>query len=181
MTVRQGQDCMEPPGKALISAARIRTRVKQLAGEIAVYYRGQSFTIVALMNGSVFFLVDLVRRLPATARIECWTVSSYAGRKSTGKLKGLPQLGVRFKGTRVLVVDDILDTGLTLSKVLAHVRQAGAVDVKACVLLRKGVAREVSCEADWVGFEIGSEFVVGYGLDLDGAYRALPGIRSLTD
>lgn len=131
------------------------------------------------MNGSIFFLVDLVRLLPSSVRIECWAVSSYRGARSTGKLRGLPALGNRLRGQRVLLVDDILDTGLTLSKVQAHLHTAGLAELRTCVLLRKDVPRKVSCEVDWVGFDIANEYVIGYGLDLDGAYRALPMIRAL--
>ncbi|MFQ3670974.1 MAG: hypoxanthine phosphoribosyltransferase [Verrucomicrobiia bacterium] len=170
---------MKLPGRSLISAARIARRVRALAAEIEGYYGSEPVTVVGLMNGSIFFLVDLVRQLRPTVRIECWAVSSYEGASSTGKLAGLPALGERLRGERVLIVDDILDTGLTLSKVQGHLRAAGAKEVRICVLLRKEVKRCVECEADWVGFDIGNEYVVGYGLDLDGAYRALPMIRAM--
>ncbi len=170
---------MKLPGRSLIPSARITRRTRALAAEITRHYGAGPFTIIGLMNGSIFFLVDLVRLLPTSIRIECWAVSSYQGKKSTGKLAGLPRLGTRLRGQRVLVIDDILDTGLTLSKVQAHLLRAGVSDLRTCVLLRKHVERRVPCQVDWVGFDIGNEYVIGYGLDLDGAYRTLPMIRAL--
>lgn len=167
------------PGKVLISPDRLQRRVRQLARSIAQHYHGHPLTVVGLMNGSLFFLVDLLRHLPAETRIECWRVSSYHGKKSTGRLQGLDAVQGDYRGRHVLVVDDILDTGLTLWLVRRKLLALRATDVKTCVLLMKNVPRRKPIQADWAGFPIGNEFVIGYGLDLDHAYRTLPMIRTL--
>ncbi len=167
------------PGKTLIPARKIQQRVRALGLEISRHYRSKPLTIVGLMNGSIFFLVDLLRYLPPETRIECWRVSSYRGKKSTGRLQGLDAVQGDYRGRHVLVVDDILDTGLTLWEVRRKLRSLKALDVKFCVLLDKQVPRKKPVFADWSGFSIGNEFVLGYGLDLDHAYRTLPMIRAV--
>jgi hypoxanthine phosphoribosyltransferase len=153
--------------------------VRQLARSIRAHYRDTPLTVVGLMNGSLFFLVDLVRLLPPQTRIECWRVSSYRGKKSTGQLRGLDAVQGDYRGRQVLIVDDILDTGLTLGEVRRKLRSLRAADVRVCVLLDKNVPRKKNITADWTGFSIGNEFVLGYGLDLDHAYRTLPMIRAV--
>jgi hypoxanthine phosphoribosyltransferase len=167
------------PGRTLISAPALQRRIRALGREISAHYRGRPLTIVGLMNGSLFFLTDLVRHLPHDTRIECWRVSSYRGKKSTGRLQGLDAVQGDYRGRAVLVVDDILDTGLTLWLVCRKLRALRAAEVKTCVLLEKAVPRKKSIQADWAGFPIGDQFVIGYGLDLDHAYRTLPMIRVL--
>lgn len=167
------------PGKTLIPAKKIQLRVRGLGREISRHYRGKPLTVVGLMNGSLFFLVDLLRHLPPETRIECWRVSSYQGKKSTGRLKGLDAVQGDYRGRHVLVVDDILDTGLTFWEVRRKLQSLRAADVRFCVLLDKRIQRKKIIEADWVGFPIGNDFVLGYGLDLDHAYRTLPMIRAV--
>ena len=166
-----------PLGKTLLPAAAIQRRVGELARAIAAHYRGKPLVIVALLNGSLFFLVDLLRRLPPETGVECWRVSSYEGTASQGVLRGLEQCRGDFKGRHVLLLDDILDTGLTLHAVSAHLKKLGAEKVEICVLLNKRRKRTVNLKPKWVGFGIGDEFVVGYGLDYDGRYRSLKSIR----
>jgi len=168
-----------PPGKTLISATALQRRVAVLGREIAAHYGREPFVVLGLMNGSLFFLVDLLRRLPAETRVECWRVQSYAGRASSGKLQGLAHCGGDFAGRRVLIVDDILDTGLTLDAVTRRAKELGAKKIDLCVLLRKRRRRTVAVRARWAGFDIADRFVVGYGLDLDGQYRALKSIQAL--
>lgn len=167
------------PGRTLLSATQLRKRVKELGKEITAYYKDKPLTVVGLMNGSLFFLVDLMRELPIDTQIECWKISSYKGDKSSGKVEGLQSCTGDFHGREVLIMDDILDTGLTLHEVCLRLQELGARRIKICVLLKKRKKREVSVKADWYGFEIGSEFVIGYGLDLDQRYRSLPMIRVL--
>jgi hypoxanthine phosphoribosyltransferase len=170
---------MPLPGKLLISSPKIQQRVKHLAKEITCHYRGNPLTIIGLMNGSLFFLVDLVRQLPPETQIECWKLKSYQGKGSTGKLQGLDHHSGDYTGRSVLVVDDILDTGLTLKAVTEKIRQLKAQDVRSCVLLDKQIARQHNIKPDWTGFQIPNLFVIGYGLDLDHQYRTLPMIRVL--
>ena len=132
------------------------------------------------MNGALFFLGDLLRAVDLDTEISCIRLASYAGMSSTGKLRGLDALGNSFAGRHVLIVDDILDTGRTLSALAARLKKLGAADVKICVLLEKRRAHEVAVKPDWTGFKITDEFVVGYGLDYDGQYRGLKQIRVLS-
>ena len=155
----------------------IQGRVKALAGEIGRYYRGKHPLLLGVMNGALFFLADLVRALDLDVEISCVSLASYKGRGSSGRLTGLETLnGQAVHGRHVLIVDDILDTGLTLSRLAARLHELGAADIRICVLLEKRRVREVPVRGDWVGFGIGDEFVVGYGLDLDGRYRKLPDV-----
>ena len=167
------------PGRPYLSAPRIRQRIRVLARSIRRTYRNRPLTIVALLKGSVFFVVDLLRRLPSDTEVEFWNVSSYAGMQSTGRIRGLRHCRGDFKGRDVLLIDDILDSGLTLDRTRRHAKKLGARSVSICVLLSKRRKRVRSVQARWVGFSIKNEFVVGYGLDLDQRYRALPSIRSL--
>ena len=168
-----------PPGKPYLSASRIRQRVRTLAASIRRTYRKRPLTIVALLKGSVFFVVDILRHLPPDTEVEFWNVSSYEGTRSTGKIRGLQHCRGDFQGRDVLLIDDILDSGLTLDHTRRHAKKLGARSVSICVLLSKRRKRVCSVQARWVGFSIKDEFVVGYGLDLDQRYRALPSIRSL--
>ena len=168
-----------PPGQPYLSAPKIRQRVRKLAVSIRRTYHRRPLTIVALLKGSVFFVVDLLRHLPPDTKVEFWNVSSYEGTRSTGKIRGLNHCRGDFKGRDVLLIDDILDSGLTLDRTRQHARKLGARSVSICVLLSKRRKRVRSVQARWVGFSIKDEFVVGYGLDLDQRYRALPSIRSL--
>ena len=170
---------IRPPGKPYLSAPRIRRRVKQLASSIGHTYRRRPLTIVALLKGSVFFVVDLLRHLPANTEVEFWNISSYQGTRSTGKIRGLHHCRGNFRGRDVLLIDDILDSGLTLHRTQAHAKKLGARSVAICVLLNKKRKRVCPITARWVGFPIRDEFVVGYGLDLDQRYRSLPSIRIL--
>ncbi|SDU07828.1 hypoxanthine phosphoribosyltransferase [Verrucomicrobium sp. GAS474] len=166
-----------PLGKTLLSSAVLQKRVAALADAITSHYRGKPLVIVALLNGSLFFLVDLLRRLPPETGVECWRVSSYEGTASKGKLHGLDQCKGDFRRKQVLLLDDILDTGLTLHAVSAHLRKLGAEQIEICVLLNKKRKRTVAIRPKWSGFGIGNEFVVGYGLDYNGQYRSLKSIR----
>ena len=168
-----------PPGQPYLSASRIRKRVRTLAASIRRTYRTRPLTIVALLKGSVFFVVDILRHLPPDTEVEFWNVSSYEGTRSTGKIRGLQHCRGDFQGRDVLLIDDILDSGLTLDHTRRHAKKLGARSVSICVLLSKRRKRVRSVQARWVGFSIKDEFVVGYGLDLDQRYRALPSIRSL--
>lgn len=170
---------IRPPGQPYLSASQIRRRVRTLAGSIRHTYRHQPLTIVALLKGSVFFVVDLLRHLPPDTEVEFWNVSSYEGTRSTGKIRGLKHCRGDLKGRDVLLIDDILDSGLTLHRTRQHAKKLGARSVSICVLLSKRRKRVRRVQARWIGFSIKDEFVVGYGLDLDQRYRALPSIRSL--
>ncbi len=175
------------PGRLLISQAQIQARVRQLGRAITRHYRaqlppGQGPVFLGVMNGALFFLADLLRTVDLDTEISCLRLASYAGTASTGNLRGLHELetmGDSFKGRHVIIVDDILDTGRTLAGLVARLKKLGAADVKVCVLLEKKRRREIPVRADWTGFKIADEFVVGYGLDYNGRYRGLKQIRIL--
>jgi len=124
-------------------------------------------------------MTDLLRAVDFHPEISCVRLASYKGTKSTGKLTGLETIGDSFKGRDVLIIDDILDTGLTLSLLVSRLKKLGARDVKCCVLLKKRGKQTVTVRADWVGFTIPDHFAIGYGLDLDGKYRGLKQVRVL--
>ena len=161
----------------LISADRIRQRVAELAGRIERDYQGRPVMVVGVLTGCLVFLADLIRRIDLPLRIHLVQASSYRGpATSPGALRLHADTLPALTGREVLVVDDILDTGRTLSRVVEAVRDRGAANVRTAVLLRKAERLAVPFEADYVGFDIPNEFVVGYGLDYDDQYRHLPHI-----
>ena len=162
----------------LISNDQIQKRIRLISREIRSYYKKKDLVILGLLNGSLFFLADLLRHLPDRLEVECWRLRSYpeGHRQSTGKIEGLKEGFGNFKNKHVLIIDDILDTGLTLFSVKQRLFELGARDVKICVLLKKKKKRQRPITAKWFCFEIRDKFVFGYGLDYDGYYRQLPEI-----
>ncbi len=164
--------------RPLITESRLRRRVQRLAGEIAEDFAGGEVLVVGLLNGSFVFVADLirqlhVRRLPLI--VDFMTVSSYgAGRRSSGRVRLLRDISVGVRGRRVLLVDDIVDTGRTLQLVQTILRRRRPALLKTCVLLDKPARRTAGCRADYVGFTIPDEFVTGYGLDDAGHHREQP-------
>ena len=158
----------------LISRARLARRVNSLARQIEEDFAGRDLVIVALLNGTVMFLADLLRRLSLPLRLDFIGVSSYRDAAGPGDLIITKELRLDVGGRDVLLVDDILDTGRTLARVLAKLRALQPRRVKICVLLDKPARRLENLAADYVGFTIPDEFVVGYGLDYGEKYRNLP-------
>jgi len=163
----------------LLSQTKIRARVRELGASVTAHYRGQRPLFLGVMNGALFFLTDLLRYVELDTEISCVRLASYVGKESSGKLRGLEAMGESFTGRRVLIVDDILDTGFTLAELIKRLHELGAAEVKVCVLLQKQRHRDLPVQADWIGFKIADEFVVGYGLDYNGRYRGLKHIRVL--
>ena len=166
--------------RILYSESTILSRLDEIGWQLSQDYKGKNLTVVAIMNGSIMFMSDLLKRIIIPLQIDCWSISSYHGSKSTGNIKFRQHDIVDVKDRHVLLLDDILDSGLTLhtikNKILA---ESNASSVKSCVLLSKKVKRIKDIEADYVGFEIENEFVVGYGLDYNEHYRNLPYIAVL--
>jgi len=166
--------------EVLISAEQIRDRIDQLAAEIVHAYAGRPVTVIGILTGCLIFKADLIRRLDLPLRIGFLTASSYRGESTTsGALVIRDELLPDLTGRDVLLLDDILDTGKTLTRVVARLLDRGAQSVKVGVLLRKIGRQEVPCEPEFVGFTIPDRFVVGYGLDYNDEYRHLPFIGVL--
>lgn len=176
---------MEPNyriGKALYSKEQILERVREMTAEIVKDTRGQELLVVGILNGAAIFLSDLVRLMPADldVKIDFMSISSYGeAAKSSGVVRILKDIGSDIKGKNVLIVEDIIDTGLTLSYLLSLLRARGPASLRTCVLLDKNDRREVPVDVDYRGFVIPDLFVVGYGLDCGGKWRHLPDIRTV--
>jgi hypoxanthine phosphoribosyltransferase len=160
--------------RILITEAQLARRIRGLAGEIERDYRGREMVVVSLLNGTVMFLADLIRHLSLPLRLDFMGVSSYGAGTESGDLVFTKELRLDVRGRDVLLVDDILDTGKTMSRVLPKLRALKPRRIRICVLLDKPARRVEDVEADYVGFEIPDFFVVGYGLDFAERYRNLP-------
>jgi hypoxanthine phosphoribosyltransferase len=174
------QPMREDLAEILLSEEQIQHRLDELAGEIQRDYANKDLTLVPVLTGSVMFVADLLRRLPMQLRVDYIGVSSYHGEtRSTGELIVTKALRLDVRGRDVLVVDDILDTGLTLVKIRDMIRKLQPRSLKFGVLLEKDVPHEAGFKADYVGFHIPNKFVVGYGLDYRERYRNLPYVGTL--
>lgn len=159
----------------LLSEDQIRTRIDELAAEVKATYAGQPVVVVGVLTGCLIFLADLIRRLDSPLQIGLVKASSYRGATTTaGTLTVDGGLLPDLRGRHVLLLDDILDSGNTLAKIVAHLREAGAASIRTAVLLRKIGRQTVPFEPEFVGFTIPDKFVVGYGLDYNDEYRHLP-------
>src|SRR5258706_4088308 len=163
----------------LITEAQIARRVAALSRQIERDFAGRDLVIVVVLNGPVMFLADLMRGLSMPLRLDFIGVSSYRMGTESGELVFTKELRLDVRGRNVLLVDDILDTGKTLHRVIAKLRQLKPRRIKTCVLLEKSAKRCEEIEADYVGFTIPDLFVVGYGLDFAERYRNLPFIGVL--
>ncbi len=160
--------------RILITDRQIARRIRQMSLEIEHDFTGREMVVVSLLNGTVMFLADLVRNLSLPLRLDFIGVSSYGAGTESGELVFTKELRLDVRGRDVLLVDDILDTGKTLHRVLGNLRALKPRRIKTCVLLNKAARRVEDVEADYVGFEIPDFFVVGYGLDFAERYRNLP-------
>lgn len=164
----------------LLTEDKIAKRLKELGAEINAAYADREITVIAIINGAVIFVADLIRQIDLSLRLDCIRVSSY--RDSTAPEQApeiIDRIRLDIKGADILLIDDILDTGNTLSEVSKVLRSMHPASLKTCVLLDKKARRSVDFEADFVGFEIPDAFVVGYGLDFAERYRQLPCIGVL--
>jgi hypoxanthine phosphoribosyltransferase len=160
--------------RALFDEPIILRRLDEIATQISEDYRDRELTIIAILNGSLMFMADLLRRIPLPLKLDCLSVASYHGKAQTSgevifKQIALPDVMDR----HVLLLDDILDSGGTLSAIREKLQTAKPRSIRICVLLQKKKARQQPIDADYVGFEIEDEFVVGYGLDFMERYRNL--------
>jgi len=158
----------------LITETQLARRVRTLACEIERDFHGREMVVISLLNGTVMFLADLLRHLNLPLRLDFLGVSSYGEGSESGQLIFTKELRLDVRGRDVLLVDDILDTGQTLNRVLPKLRALKPRRTKICVLLDKPARRVEKIEADYIGFTVPDEFVVGYGLDFAERYRNLP-------
>lgn len=166
--------------KILLTEDQIKNRVKELGAKITNDYKDKKLLMVSVLKGSVIFMSDLMRAVDLKMRIDFMSVSSYfGGTKSTGVVKFLKDLDMDIAGKDVLIVEDILDSGLTLNYLKNLLLHRNPRSIKIVTLLDKAEKREVDIKADYVGFNIPDEFVIGYGLDYDEEYRNLPYIGIL--
>ena len=164
----------------LISEEDVQKRTSEIAAQITKDYAGEELYLVCLLRGAVIFMVDLARKIDLSVKFDFMNVSSYGSSDvSSGVVKIIKDLDDNIQGKRVLLVEDIVDTGRTLSRVIEHIKTKNPKDVQICSLLDKPSRRELSVEVKYSGFSIEDKFVVGYGLDYDQRYRNLPYIGIL--
>jgi len=162
------------PLEPLITEERLRTRIAEMGRDIARDYAGQTLVIVAVLKGSFVFVADLVRAIALPLEVEFIGIRSYAGTSSSGVVQITQDLSRPIAGEHVMLVEDVVDSGLTMSYLLDNLSTRRPASVQVCALLEKPTRATVKVPIAYRGFEIPDEFVVGYGLDVDGKYRNLP-------
>jgi hypoxanthine phosphoribosyltransferase len=167
--------------KVLVSEKEIQERSAVLGKQITEDYQGQAPLLVALLRGSVPFLSELIKHIDLDVQFDFMDVSSYEGTESIGDIKIVKDLDTSIKGLDILLIEDIVDTGKTIETVKNMLLHKGAKSVKIATLLDKPSRRVVDMKADYVGFEVQNEFVVGFGMDFDQRYRCLPYVGVLKD
>jgi len=166
----------------LLNEEQIHTRIKELGAAVSKEYAGKDLLLVSVLKGSIVFMADLVRAIEVPHEIDFMATSSYgAGTQSTGVVRILKDLNVSITGRNLVVVEDIIDSGHTLSYLLRILQERQPASLRVMTLLDKPERREVDVQVDWIGFSIPNEFVVGYGLDYGEVYRNLPYIGVLKE
>ena len=175
---------MKETVRVLSPEDKVDERIAQLGAQISQDYAGRQVHLIGILKGSIFFICELAKRITVPVTMDFMSVSSYgAGTKSSGVVKLIKDLDEPVNGKDILVVEDIIDSGRTLSYLLKNLSDRQPASISLCTLLDKPERREVDVEVDYQGFHIPDEFVVGYGLDYDQRYRNLPyiGVLSLTE
>src|SRR5947208_14522669 len=176
-TVTAMQDDLE---RVLFDQAMIVHRLNEILAQISEDYRDRELTVIAILNGSLMFMADLLRRIPLPLRLDCLSVASYhSGLETSGEVTFRQIAQPDVAGRHILLLDDILDSGVTINAIRQKLQTASPQTIRVCVLLRKMKERSRPVKADYIGFDIADEFVVGYGLDYDERYRNLPCIGVL--
>jgi hypoxanthine phosphoribosyltransferase len=166
--------------KVLISEDQLQAKVRELAAQIDADYAGRDLLIVGVLKGAVMVMADLARALHSTVQMDWMAVSSYgSGTKSSGVVRILKDLDADISGRHVLIVEDIVDSGLTLSWLVSNLQSRYPASLAICALLRKPEAVKTEVEVKYIGFDIPNEFVIGYGLDYSEKYRNLPFVGTL--
>ncbi|MFP5360333.1 hypoxanthine phosphoribosyltransferase [Demequina sediminis] len=166
--------------EVLVSENAIGRKLDEMSAAIRADYEGKDLLLVGVLKGAVMVMADLARRMPPSVQMDWMAVSSYgSGTKSSGVVRILKDLDADLTGRHVLIVEDIIDTGVTLSWLLGNLRSRGAASVEIAALLRKPAAAVVDVPVRYIGFDIPPDFVVGYGLDFAENYRTLPFVAVL--
>ncbi len=166
----------------LIDEARLQARIAELGEELSADYAGRDILLIGILKGAVFFMADLMRRLRVPCEIDFMAISSYgAGTDSSGVVRILKDLDINIEDRHVLVVEDIIDSGLTLSYLVRNLESRMPASLEVCALLTKPARREIDVGVRYVGFEIPNRFVIGYGLDFAERYRNLPYVGVLNE
>lgn len=165
----------------LFTREALAQRVKELGQQITEDYKGETIIAIGVLKGSIIFLADLIREIKTPVEVEFIGISSYVGTKSTGEVRITHDLSREIHDCHVLVIEDIVDTGNTLDYLIDTLSVRKPKSLKIASLLSKPEAHQMEHHLDYIGFEISREFVVGYGLDLDGRYRELPEIMQIKD
>jgi hypoxanthine phosphoribosyltransferase len=166
--------------RVMLSEEQLHQRLDEIAAQIDADYAGKDLLLVGVLKGAVMVMADLARRLHSSVQMDWMAVSSYgSGTKSSGVVRILKDLDADLTGRHVLIVEDIIDSGLTLSWLLSNLRSRGPASVEIATMLRKPEASKVEVDVRYVGFDIPNEFVVGYGLDYAEKYRNLPFVGTL--
>jgi len=169
-------------GEILIDEGRLQGRIRELGHEITADYRGRELLLVGVLKGAVFFMADLMRELDVPCEIDFMAISSYgASTDSSGVVRILKDLDINIDGRDVLVIEDIIDSGLTLSYLVRNLESREPATLEVCALLTKPGRREIDVDVRYVGFEIPNRFVIGYGLDFAERYRNLPYVGVLSE
>ena len=169
-------------GEVLVDTEALRARIAELGAEISADYEGRDLLLIGVLKGAVFFMADLMRKLTIPCEVDFMAISSYgASTDSSGVVRILKDLDINIEGRHVLVVEDIIDSGLTLSYLMRNLESREPATLEVCALLTKPDRREIGVPVRYVGFEIPNRFVIGYGLDFAERYRNLPYVAVLSD
>jgi hypoxanthine phosphoribosyltransferase len=169
-----------PVGEILVQADDLQRRVRELAAEVTRDYDGQDLLLICVLKGAVFFLSDLMRHISVPCEVDFMAVASYGDQtESSGVVRILKDLDAPIEGRHVLIVEDIVDSGLTLQYLMRNLKARGPASIEVCALLTKPSRRKADVPAKYIGFEIPDRFVIGYGLDHAERHRNLPYVAAL--
>jgi hypoxanthine phosphoribosyltransferase len=169
-------------GEILIDEDALSTRVAELGAEVSADYQGRDLLLIGVLKGAVFFMADLMRHISVPCEVDFMAISSYGdSTDSSGIVRILKDLDINIEGRDVLVVEDIIDSGLTLSYLMRNLESREPASLEVCALMTKPARREIDVPVRYIGFEIPNRFVVGYGLDFGERYRNLPYVAVLSE
>jgi hypoxanthine phosphoribosyltransferase len=169
-------------GEVLIDEETLGARIAELGAEVSADYQGRDLLLIGVLKGAVFFMADLMRHLTVPCEVDFMAISSYGdSTDSSGIVRILKDLDINIEGRDVLVVEDIIDSGLTLSYLMRNLESREPASLEVCALMTKPARREIDVPVRYIGFEIPNRFVVGYGLDFGERYRNLPYVAVLSE